>query len=212
MATRGRPPRIQEDTLLDAARDVLLRDGVAATTAEIARRAGVSEGLLFYRYATKEALVLAVLDRQMRFPARLADLLGRAGEGTLVESLCQIGGELMAFQRATFPFVELARAVLDAPALRKGLGTSAATPERIVTALARHVEAEQRLGRLRRVDARMLARVFSAAIMHRVFAQHLPEPGAFHEDDATFLLGLADILLNGALPPAPRPDRAKSPR
>jgi len=52
----GRVPTIDTQTILDAAREVFMEDGMQGTTAEIARRAGVSEGTVFRRFATKETL------------------------------------------------------------------------------------------------------------------------------------------------------------
>lgn len=49
----ARPVAIHDPTILDAAREVFLLRGAAATTAEVARRAGVSEGSIFKRYRTK---------------------------------------------------------------------------------------------------------------------------------------------------------------
>ncbi len=56
MRTRGRPITLTDDDLLDAARAVFLARGVDATTTEIARRARISESVIFHRYKTKEAL------------------------------------------------------------------------------------------------------------------------------------------------------------
>jgi len=39
---RGRPPSISEETILDAAKAVFMEEGVGATTARIAERAGIS--------------------------------------------------------------------------------------------------------------------------------------------------------------------------
>jgi len=68
---RGRPPSIREEDLLDAARDVFREEGHATTTAKIAERAGVSEGILFYRYKSKEALLAAVIHRETQPPEAL---------------------------------------------------------------------------------------------------------------------------------------------
>ncbi|WP_045234080.1 TetR/AcrR family transcriptional regulator [Deinococcus pimensis] len=52
----ARPQTITNEQILAAAREVFAENGFSATTAEIARRAGISEGTLFKRFATKEAL------------------------------------------------------------------------------------------------------------------------------------------------------------
>lgn len=57
----ARPRRIDDATLLEAARDVFVEKGPGATTREVAQRAGVSEGVLFQRYKTKADLFFAAL-------------------------------------------------------------------------------------------------------------------------------------------------------
>ena len=59
--SRGRPPTIDSEKLLAAAREVFLERGIRATTLEVAQRARVSEGSLFHRFKTKEALFRAAL-------------------------------------------------------------------------------------------------------------------------------------------------------
>ena len=64
----SRPSSIANDQILDAARAVFLEKGFAAPTAEIARRAGVSEGSLFNRFSTKEELFFAAIGIPTEIP------------------------------------------------------------------------------------------------------------------------------------------------
>jgi len=48
----ARPPVITEERILDAARGVFLKKGIRATTAEVAKRAGIAEGSIFNRFDT----------------------------------------------------------------------------------------------------------------------------------------------------------------
>jgi AcrR family transcriptional regulator len=57
----ARPKTIADADLLDAARAVFVQKGIGASTRAIARRAGVSEGVLFQRYATKQELFFAAM-------------------------------------------------------------------------------------------------------------------------------------------------------
>ena len=57
----GRNKTIQDEKLLQFAREVFLAHGAFGSTKEIARRAGVSEATLFKRYPTKAALFLAAM-------------------------------------------------------------------------------------------------------------------------------------------------------
>ena len=57
----GRRKRIEDDELLAIARDVFVEDGFGASTREIARRAKVSEAILFQRFRTKPELFFAAM-------------------------------------------------------------------------------------------------------------------------------------------------------
>lgn len=61
----GRHRKIDRDALLDAAQDVLLRDGAANLTIEaVAASAGISKASVLYDYKTKQALVRAMIERR----------------------------------------------------------------------------------------------------------------------------------------------------
>ena len=57
----ARKRTIPDDSLLSVARACFIERGFAASTKEIARRAGVSEGLLFQRYGNKAELFLSAM-------------------------------------------------------------------------------------------------------------------------------------------------------
>ncbi|MGA2134335.1 MAG: helix-turn-helix domain-containing protein [Bryobacteraceae bacterium] len=57
----GRKKTISDADLLAVARAVFVAEGFSASTKDIARRAGVSEGVLFQRFATKDELFFAAM-------------------------------------------------------------------------------------------------------------------------------------------------------
>ena len=57
----GRKKLVSDERLLETARKVFVELGLTASTREIARRAGVSEAVLFQRYETKADLFLAAM-------------------------------------------------------------------------------------------------------------------------------------------------------
>ncbi len=57
----GRPKLIQDHELLAAAREVFVEKGLAASTREIAKKAGISEAVVYQRYATKSDLFFAAM-------------------------------------------------------------------------------------------------------------------------------------------------------
>ena len=57
----GRKKTLSDEELLNVARKIFVEVGFSASTKEIARRAGVSESLIFQRFATKEDLFFAAM-------------------------------------------------------------------------------------------------------------------------------------------------------
>jgi AcrR family transcriptional regulator len=57
----ARPRTFEDAELLQFARREFLKHGIAGSTKEIARRAGVSEAGLFKRFRTKHALFIAAM-------------------------------------------------------------------------------------------------------------------------------------------------------
>jgi AcrR family transcriptional regulator len=57
----GRKKLITDAVLLEVARRVFVESGFGASTKEIARQAGVSEGVIFQRFATKDDLFFAAM-------------------------------------------------------------------------------------------------------------------------------------------------------
>jgi AcrR family transcriptional regulator len=98
----GRPRTISDEALLDAARAVFLRDGAQASTAEIARAAGISEGLIFKRFSTKDELFHACFDISK---AGASDLDRLVGKGELVDAIAAIALEQVQIFRRILPCV-----------------------------------------------------------------------------------------------------------
>ncbi|MEV4255556.1 TetR/AcrR family transcriptional regulator [Spirillospora sp. NPDC049652] len=163
------------DRILAAATDVIKRRGVvAATTKEIARAAGVSEGSLYNHFENKTALFGAVLG-EVTATARTAvmTLIGSAGEATVHENLTNLASEMVRFYAELLP---MTGPVLADPELiawlrtntqpsgmpqgqndqqengarTGGLGAGAlAGPVLGVAGVAAYIEAEQRHGRVK---------------------------------------------------------------
>jgi AcrR family transcriptional regulator len=57
----GRHKIVEDDELLAIARSVFTQKGVSATTREIARRAGISEAVIYQRHPTKAHLFLSAM-------------------------------------------------------------------------------------------------------------------------------------------------------
>jgi len=202
---RGRPPSIREEVLLDAARDVFRADGHGATTAKIAKRAGVSEGILFYRYKSKEALLAAVIDRETQPPEALRKVARLVGHGTVAENLELIVESLLGAVSRAHPFLELAMTSPASGRIHALVFEKARKPppQRIVELLAGYLDAEVRLGRIRAVDTTAAGRAILGGCID--FVRSGPE-AAKQAERRAFGRGLVDLLQFGvaAAPPSRR--------
>jgi len=185
------------ERILDAAVVVLRERGPAgATTKEIARVAGCSEGSLYTHFANKETLLYAVmLERLPPFIPMLYALLARAGEDTLREHLEEIAGIALPFYVESMP---LAVAVLATPELNESLRRQNLGPHRGNESLAAYLRLEQRLGRIR-ADANLdaVAALLLGACQQR--AMHMQFTGQDLNTEAAehFVKDLVATLMQG---------------
>jgi AcrR family transcriptional regulator len=186
------------------ARAVFLEHGVRATTLEVAQRAGVSEGAIFHRFKTKEALFRAAMRFDELEPARLLLSALEEMHGLEVrDALTQLGERLLEIGKVALPLMMMS---WSNPDFSKGsplLHQHRSHFQRIIKEFAVYLEGEVEAGRLRPLDPEIFARAFIGAIhnygMSRVmFGEHTMPQGMF-------LRGLIDLLLSGALPRSAHP-------
>lgn len=78
----ARPKEHSPDDILTAATSVFIRDGISASTASIAKHAGVSNGSLFNYFPTKQALIDALY---LSVKTQMADAIGELDGAQPVE-------------------------------------------------------------------------------------------------------------------------------
>jgi AcrR family transcriptional regulator len=206
MQPRGRPLTLTDDDLLDAAREVFLSRGLDATTADIARRARISQSVIFHRYKTKEALFLAVVERQLVVPPAVARLVKLAGRGEVADNLFDAGMGLVELTHDALPFMMMACSSDRMNVFTRHAQTQHPLRRELIAILTRYFESEERKGRIRKVSGEILARTFFGGIIHYVMSEHL-ERSADPLGVSAFLRGLIDILLRGSLVQGPAPGR-----
>ena len=94
---------VNEEEVLEHARAVFLEKGALGSTKEIARRAGVSEAVLFQRFPTKAALFLAAM-----VPPQIdAEAVVAAGASMSDprKGLCAISEAMLEYFRSMMPVV-----------------------------------------------------------------------------------------------------------
>src|SRR5690349_22227525 len=102
----ARPTTISDDAILTAAREVFFERGPTAPTSEIAARAGVSEGSIFKRWKTKEALFFACMEPiPMDEVPWIKKLPSRVGTATVRQNLEEIGLEIIALFHVIMPAI-----------------------------------------------------------------------------------------------------------
>ncbi|MFT5683084.1 MAG: AcrR family transcriptional regulator [Myxococcota bacterium] len=207
----ARPRSIDDSVILAAAREVFLERGFAGTTAEVARRAGVSEGSIFNRFGNKQGLFRAAVQPKIEDATWIENLENRVGVGEVTEHLTEIGLGGISFFQEKIPMIMMAWSNAD------NLGGCPPMPGRVplevLGRLAKYFEAEMRLGRMRRVDAEIVARTFLAAIHNYAFLEVLfKQQGQLPLPAGMYIRGMIDALWNG-IAPTPgdsAPEAAKS--
>jgi len=145
---RGRPPSVGREEILRATHELLRERGMAKlTTREVAERAGVSEGSVFYHFEDRFGLLRAVFERSLE-PLHLESIDQDAQD--LRSTVTQMSEGIEAFLTASLDVMMAAQA--DA-SLRESLHAymleSDYGPHRGIAAIGRYVAANQEAGLVR---------------------------------------------------------------
>lgn len=170
----ARPVQISDDSIIAAARELFLEKGVNATTAEVAARAGVSEGSIFKRFPTKADLFRASVAPEVEEDVPwLSALPASAGTRTVQDNLVQYGSLMMEYARGFVPLAMMSWSnpgVRGLPDLLAGENTP---PLRMLRAFEEYFRLELSLGRIRQVSPEIAARSFIGGCFHYVFTEVL---------------------------------------
>jgi AcrR family transcriptional regulator len=145
------PATALREHLIDAAERLLGQAPISAiTTREIARTAGVSDGVLYNYFADKNELLLAALMRQYRsLTERFYAQLPEAGTATIEDNLTTLAGGLFELAADVIPMI--AGLLSDPPLFHRlfeAMHREPFGPQQLGEPLAQYLEAEQRLGRV----------------------------------------------------------------
>jgi AcrR family transcriptional regulator len=200
----ARPTTISDERILEAARAVFLELGVAATTAEVAKRAGVAEGSIFKRFATKADLFKAAMAIDFADPEFIRTLVAARDQDEPNETLYQVGLQAVGFFRRMMPLIMMQFGTGKKVGLPEQILGPGSPPLRALKALATFVERQIRAGRMRKHEPEIVARMLLGSIQSYVFfeillraQQKMPLP----VDE--YLRGLINVLWTG-MEPAPR--------
>ena len=193
------------ERILAAARAVMLEHGlVRATTKEIARAAGVSEGTLYNYFANKQELFHTTLSRlPSGFFSLMQGLHERVGAQAVPAVLAEVAWSALDFYGEAIPMGASFFAdpeLLDAH--RALLAEHGAGPQKANEAVAAFLRGEQRLGRVRHdADPEAAAYMLLGALYQYVYWRVFLGAEALPDADEQFMAGLLESI-NCALSPS----------
>ena len=195
----ARPRKHSDEELLDAAREVFLAHGPAASTTLIADAVGLSQAALFKRFGTKELLMV----RALLPPSRIGwveALEAGPRPGELPDQLVEIAVDATRFFDRMMPcLMTLKAAGLDLAALVRSLPTP--PPIRARRAATAWFQAAMDQGRMRPADAEALAYTFIGSVQSRSAMSHIfGEPVLTEPQRLAHARGVVDGLWHGLRP------------
>jgi AcrR family transcriptional regulator len=202
----ARTPKVVEDRreqIIDAAMRAFAQKGFTrATNKDIAREAGITPGLIYYYFESKEALLNAIIET--RSPIRLMT--------TLPQHILTLPPQL--FMRFLIQqvlaivesenFVGLIRVILpevvhgDNPELSSLLGS---TFERILSFLGSYLETKMQNGELHQANVPLTTQVIFGSLMGFVLRrQIIRDPAALAFTHEQIADAIVETMLEGLLP------------
>ncbi|HIY64679.1 MAG TPA: TetR/AcrR family transcriptional regulator [Candidatus Agrococcus pullicola] len=170
MTQQNPPARRARERILDAAAEVMRRDGlVHATTKQIAREAECSEALLYKHFPDKRDIFLSVLAERstgLGLPAEMA------GTSTVRKNLVELTERSIVFYQENFP---MAASIFGSTDLltshRNAMQQRGVGPHAVSAAVEQYLLEEAHLGRVdaAAVDAESVARLLTGGALHEAF-------------------------------------------
>jgi AcrR family transcriptional regulator len=139
--------------LIEVTERLLAEGGLEGlTTRRIARTAGVADGVLYNHFTGKDDLILAgLLARAVALMEQFENACPQPGSGTLENNLGQLAQALVTIQRALLPLLAglIGKRALLGRFVAELHSPAVGGPDRILSAIHEHLDAERRLGRVR---------------------------------------------------------------
>jgi AcrR family transcriptional regulator len=200
----ARPPKITNEEILAAAREIFLEQGINASTLAIAEKAGISEASIFKRFATKQALFLAAMGIS-ETPKWVKVLSSKTPTANIRAELTEICGQMLEFYEEVMPrvFMLMTQGNLPVPPI---------VPPQIRDSqlLAGYIERAIAQGHLKPCDSMTVAHTIVGAInnyvMTKIVATKLPFPISFFLpkfksiEPTTFIHNLIETVWAGIAP------------
>jgi AcrR family transcriptional regulator len=202
-----RPVSIQDDLILRAAREIFLEKGLEATTSEIAAKAGVSHGIIFKRFKTKQGLFQSAMREDSDWAGKIPLLLSSSvGRRDVEATLAELGSLFVEKFLIIIPMLMMSWSNRQED-LSPTEATAITGKERASRALqavktvAAYLQAENRLGRIRDSDCEVVAQAFIGALWHHAFLQVMLGSGKWDASkERRYVKRLVKALWSGIAP------------
>lgn len=200
----ARTPKVVEDRrehIIDAAMHVFAQKGfMKATNKDIAREAGITPGLIYYYFESKEALLKAIIET--RSPVRIITSLPPQAFELPPEMLLRFLVQRVLGIVESENFIQLLRMMLPEVIHNPAMAPIAAGIfQRIIGSLGEYLETKMQRGELRRTDAALTAQVFIGSVMGFVLRrQIIRDPIALQYSHEQIAQSIVETVLQGLLP------------
>lgn len=200
----ARTPKVVEDRreqIVESALRVFARKGFdKATNKDIAQEAGITPGLIYHYFKSKEELLKAALE------GNAPDQLLRSNLAQLQElppeTMLHLVGQQLLTMAESERFVQLISIYLPEMIHNPGIAPLGLPMiQEAVQFLTNYLEAKMENGELRQTDARLSAQIFMGSIMDLVLIRrivHDPTMMAYSREQ--IVEHLVDTTLHGLLP------------
>ncbi len=165
----ARPPKITNEAILTAARQVFLAQGVGASTVEIAAIAGISEASIFKRFGTKQALFVAAMGAET--PKWVKSLPLQVPTTAIRAELTDISTEMLDFYQLVLPRVMMMMSQHNMP----HPPIMPPPPIRDTYLLAGFIDRAIMAKHLRPCDAITIANIIVGSIVNYVILNNVPK-------------------------------------
>jgi AcrR family transcriptional regulator len=199
-----RPPKITNEEILAAARQVFLAQGEGGSTLEIAEKAGISEASIFKRFSTKQALFLAAIGIS-ETPQYVKLLSNQTPTEEIRAELTEICTQMVGFYQEVMP-----RVMMMMTQTKSSLPPLVPPPLRDSQLFAGYLDRAIAQGQLKPCDSMTVAHAIVGAInsyaMTQTIANKIPFPLPFvlpklkSIEPTTFIHNLIETLWVGIAP------------
>lgn len=187
MGSAGRRQQQAEERrnqLIDVALELFGQNGIEATrVSDIARAAGVAQGLLYHYFPSKDALLAAIVEREGPL-GMLHELLATPPDRPARETLLDLANRIYALIQQRRPLLRLImREVIWQPEMmRFGMGVR----EQALAMLSGYLQSRVAAGELRPHDSLVVGQLFASDVILVAIAGLPIEP---------YLTGAIDVIL-----------------